>query len=434
LSLRAHLVRGIFGSLGLTITSAGLAFVNGVLLARLLGASGYGVYAAAIAVVLLMSVPLTLGFDRLLVRDVAASGTTSTWEPAQGLVRRAVQIVLPVSLLAVLTVGLAAQVLGFVPAETLPVLWLALLMVPLLVLITLRRAVTQGLRYIVSSQLPDALVRPGVFTVLLLAAVAAGVALTALGAMALNVASVAVALIVGLFLLRREMPVAMRSAKPAYETRAWLRMALPFALATAATTLMNQIDVVLVGGIAGAAPAGLYAVATRGAGLAAFGAMAVSTTLAPTAAQLWKQHEPARLQLVVTRAARGAFAFALAVAVVLWIFGPQFLLLFGPEFSAANQTMALLALAQVIDCGFGIGGLLLSMTGYQSLNFAAIGTAVVVRIGLDIALIPTLGAAGAGVAAVVSITILNVIATYFALRRLRLDATPLGWTRGRAGR
>ena len=345
--------------------------------------------------------------------------------------RRAVQIVLPVSLLAVLTVGVAAQLLGSVPADTLPVLWLALLMVPLLALIDAAPSHHPGVA--LHSQQPAA-GRAGAAGFVHRSAAGRGRRGRGSDGTGSHGAQRRVGrcrVIVGLLLLRREMPAAMRAAKPAYETRTWLRMALPFALATAATTLMNQIDVLLVGGIAGAAPAGLYAVATRGAGLAAFGAMAVSTTLAPTAAQLWKQHESARLQLVVTRAARGAFAFALAVAVVLWIFGPQFLLLFGPEFSAANQTMALLALAQVIDCGFGIGGLLLSMTGYQGLNFAAIGTAVVVRIGLDIALIPTLGAAGAGVAAVVSITILNVDRDLFRIspakagrHSARLDSGP----------
>lgn len=432
MSLRAHLVRGVFGSLGLTVTAAGLTFVTGVLLARLLGAASYGVYASATAVVLLMSVPLTLGFDRLLVRDVAAAGTRATWGLAQGLMRRSIEFVLPVALVAVIVVALAATAFNSFAPDTLPVLWIALLMVPLLVVTTLRRAITQGLRHIVSSQLPDALIRPGLYAALLVVAYFTLGTLSAAAAMALNLFSVTVALICGLYLLWRQIPAQMHSARPEYETRQWLREAMPFALATAATTLMNQIDVVLVGGLAGAAPAGLYAVAARGAGLALFGAIAVNTTLAPTAAQLWAVNERARLQYVVTRAARGAFLFALGVAAMLWLFGPQFLTLFGPEFADADQTMALLALAQVIDCGFGIGGLLLSMTGFQGLAFVSIGVAVVLRIGLGIALIPSLGAAGAGVAAVISILVVNVLATIFAARKLRIDATPLGVWRSSA--
>ncbi len=427
MNLRAHLVRGIFGSLGLTITTAAVSFVNGVLLARLLGANGYGIYASAIAVVLLLSAPLALGLDRLLTRDVAASGAQGSWGEAKGLIRRAVQVVVPVSLIAIVIVGVGAAALsGSLDGDTLPVLWLALLMVPLLVLIALRRAITLGLQRIISSQLPDSLVRPGVFGVLLLIAYVASGTLTALAAMALNLVSVIVALVFGLALLVRQVPDQMRASASRFRSRHWLREAVPFALAATATTLMNQIDVVLVGALAGATAAGLYSVAARGAALALFGALAVNTTLAPAAAHLWTRNERARLQFVVTRGARGALLFALVVAALLCVFGDQFLLLFGPEFSAAYATLVVLAITQVIDCGFGIGGLMLSMTGFQGLNFAAIAFAVVLRIAIGIALIPTLGSLGAAVAAAVAITIMNVIATYFCGRRLGLDATPIG--------
>jgi len=426
-NLRGHLLRGVFGSLGLTVATAGLTFINGVLLARLLGAANYGIYASAIAIVLLLSLPLTLGFDRLLIRDVAASDPLNTWARVRGLIHRAVQIVLPVSIAAIVIVGVGALVLeGSLADETLPVLWLALLMIPLLVLTTLRRSISLGLQRIVSSQLPDAIIRPGLFVVLLAIAYVAVGTISAAAAMALNLFAVAVAFLVGLLLLWYELPPALRGAAPQFETRRWMREALPFALSTAALTIMNQIDVVLVGSLAGATSAGLYAVAARGAGLALFGALAVNTTLAPTASQLWTQHERARLQHVVTRGARGAFVFALGVAVVLWIFGPQFLLLFGPEFVAANSTMAVLAVAQVIDCGFGLGGLMLSMTGLQGINFASVAVAVVFRVGLDVALIPSMGAMGAAVAAVISIAIFNALTAWFTWRRLRIDATPVG--------
>ncbi len=421
------MVRGIFGTLGLTISAAGLTFINGVLLARLLGATGYGIYASAIGVVLLISAPLALGLDRLLTRDLAASGALGTWGRARGLIVRTVEVVLPVSLVAIVIVGFGAGMLrGALSDEALPVLWLALLMVPLLVLTALRRAITLGLQRIVSSQLPDSLVRPGVFTLLLAAAYLTTGVLTALGAMTLNLVSVIVAFVFGLLLLWRQLPRDMRATPTEYETRRWMREAVPFALAATATTLMNQIDVVLVGALAGPTAAGLYSVAVRGAALALFGAMAVNTTLAPTAAQMWTRNERTRLQYVVTRAARGAFFFALGVAILLWLFGAQFLLLFGEDFSPAYSTLAVLAFAQIIDCGFGVGGLMLSMTGFQGLNFTSIAIAVVLRIAVGVALIPTLGALGAAVAAVVAITLMNVLATYFAGRRLGIDATPIG--------
>jgi len=432
-SLRAHLVRGVFGTLGLTVLTAGLTFVNGVLLARLLGAQNYGIYAAATGIVLLVTLPLALGFDRLIVRNVAASASAESWSLARGLIVRAVELVVPVTIGAIVIIGLAAVALqgSFAPG-TVPVLLIALLTIPPTVLIIVRRALTLGLKRIVSSQLPENLVRPGMFTALLAIAYVTAGKLAATTAMALNLAAITVALVVGLYLLWRQAPRELRSAEPHFETRNWLREAAPFALAAAAQTLMTQVDVVLVGGLAGATPAGLYAVAARGAGLTLFGAAAVGTTLAPTAAQLWANNEHARLQRLVTRAARGAFLFALGVAIVMWLFGPQFLLLFGDEFVGANPTLAVLSFSSVIDCGFGIAGMMLFMTGYQALSFASIAVAVAVRIVVDIALIPPVGALGAAFGAVASIVVVNVMTTYFAARRLGIDSTPLGVLRVRS--
>jgi O-antigen/teichoic acid export membrane protein len=433
-TLRAHLVRGVFGVLGLTVLTAGLTFINGVLLARLLGASAYGVYASAIAVVLLLGLPLTLGFERLLVRDVAAARARNSWTLAQGLIRRSLQIILPVSLISIGVLGLVAIVLDRSLADdTLPVLLLALLMIPLTTLTIVRRAVTQGLQHIVTSQLPESLIRPGLFTVVLAIAYFSLGSISASVAMALNLACLFVSVSVGVILLVRQLPHELRTAVPAFETRRWIREAIPFALIAAGQTLMGQIDIVLVGALGGATPAGLYAVATRGAALTLFGAAAVGITLAPTTAQLWTTNDNERLQRVVTRAARFAFLFSLVVAIPLWLFGPQFLLLFGEEFQSADPALAVLALSSVIDCGFGIGGLMLAMTGFQRLGLASMGTAVVIRILLDVGLIPIFGAQGAAFAALISVLVINVMTTYFTARHLHIDSTPLGLRYAGAG-
>ena len=147
-------------------------------------------------------------------------------------------------------------------------------------------------------------VRRAKFTGLLAIAYLTVGSISATAAMALNLACLFVSVMVGLVLLWRKLPSDLRAAVPSFETSRWIREAVPFALIAAAQTLMAQVDIVLVGTLAGATPAGLYAVATRGAALTLFGAAAMGITLAPTTAQLWTSNEQDRLQRVVTRAAR----------------------------------------------------------------------------------------------------------------------------------
>ncbi len=427
MTLRAHLVRGVAGSLGLTVGAAALAFVNGILLARLLGAAGYGVYASVIAVVLLLTYALTLGFDRLIVREGAALGGRGDWAGVRGLIQGAVQIVVPVSIVAVLVVAFAGWLLREqLHDDVVLVLWLGLAMVPLGNLMALRSAVALGLHLIVNAQLPETIVRPGLFAAMLLVALASGTGADPALAMTLNLLATIVALVVGLALISRRLPLELRAARPRFETRRWLNAAVPFALLIAVHTFVNQVDVLLVAALAGAEAAGLYSVAARGASLALFGAAAVGVTLGPTIARLWDEQDLPRLRLAVTRGTRGAFAFAVAVAIGLIALGEQLLLLFGPEFVAARETLALLAIAQVVDVGLGMGGVLLTMTGLQSHALRAGIVAAVVRVGIGVWLIPTLGPNGAAIAAIASMAAFNGLMAIVAIRRLRVDPTPLG--------
>jgi O-antigen/teichoic acid export membrane protein len=426
-TLRAHLVRGVVGSLGLTVTSAALTFVNGILLARLLGPAGYGVYASVIAVVLLLSNTMMLGFDRLIVRELAALGGRGEWAMARGLVQRAGQIVLPASIGAAFLVGLLGLLLrDQLHEELLGVLLIGLAIVPLADLTSLRRSITLGLHQIVSAQLPDSIVRPGLFAVLLGATLLTGSSADPQLAIALNLVAVTCAVLVGLGLLVRQVPRALLDTKSSFATRHWILETIPFALLIAVYTFLAQIDVVLVAALAGAEAAGLYSVAVRGASLALFGAAAVAVTLGPTVARLWDERDLPRLQLAVTSGVRGSFVFALAVAVVLIVFGRPFLLLFGPEFTAAEDTLAILAVAQVVEVGLGMGGVILTMTGHQSVALRAGLAAVVVRVGFGVWLIPSLGANGAAIAAILSIVTFNGLMAVAVIRRLKIDPTPIG--------
>jgi O-antigen/teichoic acid export membrane protein len=152
----------------------------------------------------------------------------------------------------------------------------------------------------------------------------------------------------------------------------------------------------------------------------------VGVTLGPTISRLWAERDMARLRLAVTRGSRGALAFAVAVAIGLIAFGPQFLLLFGAEFVAARDTLALLAVSQVVDAGLGMGGVILGMTGHQSIALRAGVVAAIVRVAIGVALIPIYGANGAAIAAIASMAAFNGLMAVAVIRRLRVDPTPAG--------
>ena len=133
-----------------------------------------------------------------------------------------------------------------------------------------------------------------------------------------------------------------------------------------------------------------------------------------------------RLQLAVTRAARGAFGFALVVSIFLWFFGPQFLSLFGPEFVASDVILNVLVASALIDVALGLGPVTMGMTGHQRAAFLAVAMTAVVRVVAGLLLIPSLGAVGAAYGAMLSVVVYNLATLGYARLRLGVDVTPIG--------
>ncbi len=77
--MQSRSAMGAAGTFLLTATFAGLSFVISIVLARLLGAEGYGAYAYAISWVTFLITPALFGLDTLIVRQIAVYVTHEKW-------------------------------------------------------------------------------------------------------------------------------------------------------------------------------------------------------------------------------------------------------------------------------------------------------------------------------------------------------------------
>ena len=127
--IASALARSTFGTLALSAAYAVLSFATVVILARLLGVSDFGAYAYSIAWANLLGVPAVLGFDRLIVRDVATYVAEKNWSLTRGLLRRSSQIVGSVSICLALSASAVAVIVLRTPGGgTFPI---AMVLVPL---------------------------------------------------------------------------------------------------------------------------------------------------------------------------------------------------------------------------------------------------------------------------------------------------------------
>ncbi len=418
--------RNAIGTFALKVTATAVSLGTSIVLARMLGADGFGVYRYALAWTTLVTVVAVLGLDKLVVREVAASVAHGAWGRIHGLIRRATQWTLGASVLLAGLVGGAGWVIGGRGDVALTLL-VALLLVPITALTRVRQAVMQGLRFAARGHLPEMLVGPGVFLALAVGVwrLAPSLASAPLAA-ALNVAAAAAAFIVGTILLIRVLPAEVRAHPPEYDDRAWLRSVPPLVLVSGMFVINSQVDQIMLGILLQPADVGVYAVARRGADLIAFVLVAVNAALGPSFARLYAQGDRAGMQRTATVSARAILVASLPIAIGMIVFGRIFLSIFGPEFVRGYSALVVLSAGQLFNAAIGSVGLMLVMTGHERDVARNIGVSVVVNIFLNLLLVPRLGVLGAACATAASVMVVNTMQALSVRKRLQISPSAFG--------
>lgn len=424
-SLRAHLVRSTGGTFALKVASTGLGFLTSLLLARLLGAAGYGVYAYAMSIVALLVIPATLGLPQLLIRNLASYHTRSEWNLMRGLLRWSNWSVLAASVALALLMAIAIELMSkrFQP-QTVATFRIALLALPLMSLSQIRQTALQGLNHIVEGQLPEALIRPVLFIALVGGAYfLLGWKVSAPSAMGMQVVAAGVAFLIGTIILQRNLPASVKEATPSYEVRAWMRSALPLLFIGGVSVINQYANILILGALKGATDVGIYKVATQVTALISLMLIVVNTAIGPTISSLYTKGDMKQLQRVVTRSARLALLFSLPLVLAFVVFGKWFLLLFGPEFPRGTAALAILSLGQLVNVAAGSVGLLLIMTGHENDTLQGLIIAAMVNVVFSALLIPFCDVEGAAIAASASLVIWNVLLLLRVKTRLGIDPT-----------
>lgn len=447
--LRRFLAKAVSGTFGFKIVNVGLMYANSLLMVRLAGASGYGEYAYIIAWAQILLIPAAMGFEGLLSRELAVCQAQHRWSEASGLLGFSNALVLFVSLLLSAIAIAGFWLLGL--ADNAQSLWafaIGLASLPFLALSRLRTASLQAIKSIIASQLPEAIVRPGIlfvclgglfalqswgrldlFQLPLLGAPGSGVSgaplLSAPAVMTVNWIATAIAFLVGSGLLKRSLSPQLRSAVPQHSRKIWIKAAMPMLLIGSMYVINGQTDAIMLGSFRDSTTVGIYTVANRGAGLISFVQIAFATSLAPIFATLYAEGNLDELRRTIKRSCQATFFLSVAVAVVLVLFSHWFLLLFGPEFLAGRIALFVLMGGQLVNAFTGATAQLLIMTGYDRDTAMGVSISAVANIVLNAALIPLYGLNGAAIATALSTVLWNVILVGFTYKRFNVLSTAL---------
>jgi O-antigen/teichoic acid export membrane protein len=192
---------------------------------------------------------------------------------------------------------------------------------------------------------------------------------------------------------------------------------------------MNQMEVILLGHLATATDAGLFAAAWRLASLTPFALAALASIAGPQIASSYHRGAIDELAGVSRLIARLGLLIAIATAALLVLFGRPLLDLFGPEFDAAYPALIALTIGGLVNAFTGVVAYMMTLTGRERPALIIFAGALAISLLLNLALIPRFGALGAAIASSSATAAWNLAMLAYVRRRLGIDTSALALPR-----
>jgi O-antigen/teichoic acid export membrane protein len=404
----------------LQVSGVGLNYVTQVFLARWMGPAEYGKYVYVIAWGTLLAIAAALGFPMTVLRFIPQYRTREQWARLSGVIRRSWQFTLGIGVTLSLlgTVILLVWSSGYGGSEYSGPLLLGIWLIPLFALMNLQQNMLRAIQKIALAYAPLRVMRPLFVLVGMFFLFQMGKKLTSVLAIGLTILALLLLAAIQMCLFWRWLPTIARRAKPAYETRIWLRVAFPMLLISGSSILMNQTDILMIGAILGPSEVGAYNVAAKTAHIVTFILFAADTVAAPLIASLYARGDHEGLQQLASAVAHATFWPSLAAAILMIALANPILAIFGPDYTTMRWEMIILILGKLVYAGTGSVGHLMDMTGHQGFYTRVFGLSTLINIALNAIGISLLGTIGAALATAFAIALWNIWLHVLVVRKL----------------
>jgi O-antigen/teichoic acid export membrane protein len=395
-----------------------LATAYQIVIARRIGAAGFGVLALALAIASLLAEGSDLGLDYGVLRF----GGIARKADQPGTLRAIVQHAVRGSLLLGSVAGFALAAASGLIADVFDKSQLAPALVPLALTVPFTattevaraslRAMGRAGRPVASSSL----IGPGLRLITGVGAVVLVPSATA-AAWGYFVTEALLFAITG-FMLWQLLPPADGSDFP---PRKLLRFSMPMSLNRLLLYSNNQTEILFLGFLASSATLGIFGVARR---LSLLVGSALLTSFAilfdPLVAGLHHEGRTEDLGRIFKTSTRWLFTLGLPISLAEMLFATEIMKVFGEEFAAGGTALAILAVGQLINVATGITSNLQAMAGYAKVTLLNAALFISVSIVFDILLIPNFGLIGAAAANSTAVVTINVVRLIQIRKRLGL--------------
>ncbi len=391
-----------------------------VLAARILAPEGYGIFTFAVGVGLLGGRIGALGWPMLMNRFIPRYSFDGQWGLLRGFIRAAHWVIVLSGLSAsVLCIGVA---LWLGPESHLYLgMILGGILLPIMSFRAVYRNILAALKLPQNGILIDELLPATMMTAALL--VLLNQSITPQTAVLFYIAASLAAVGFGAVWIRRKLPQELAAEPPQYLIGTWMRTALPALVGTSSKLLMNKTDVLMLAPLASMSAVGLYGAALRVTAVQTAPVAVLSTVLTARISEAFAAGRDAQGKRLFYAGIGFAAIYAGTFALLVIFFSERVITyLFGDAYADGALVLSILAVAQVGAAINTPASAFMLMTGREGAFGKVTFVALIVNIGLNLWLIPTMGAAGAALATGTSIWLLTAFQLWSCLGIIRSGA------------
>jgi O-antigen/teichoic acid export membrane protein len=391
----------------------GIGFLLTLVLARILQASEFGVFAYGRNFILLIAPLATLGYVVAATRFLPDYLTQNKFGEAKGFTRHTLLIVFFSGFTLAATTSIILQIYpDIIEYSYLAALNAILPSTPfyalLFVLVSLGRS--YGLTMLAYA--PLLILQPLAHLVLFFFAVMLGVMANGLTASLTFTIATTLVCLGAIPWLRYSIPQSVLAARCIWVHRDWLEFSLPTAISLAASSFMIRSPTLVLGIFSPNAEVGRFVVVLALAQVLAIARDAIAGALAPEIMRRLSEKDATGLRDVLRRGFLFSFGITFCGALCLWVLGDFVLAALGPSFVSSQLLLLIMIVDQLIQASSLLLSTFLSVAERPRVNVIILSASALVCIILSTGLAAYFGAEGAALGAIGgSLTVL--LATLF---------------------
>ena len=420
----AAIIRGMSVALLGSVVGGGLGFLFGVVMARMLAQSDFGLLILALNLLTAVAAVTVAGGDYAAIRHVAAATTPGA---KRGAMIAPLRLVMTLNLCvagvtAIFAAPISTRLLG--QPDFTNVLRTVTIALPLTVLAQMFSACLSGLER-ARGELVRKIVEQGGRIGLGVIALWLGFGLE--GATLGMAAAAGLAAVTVGYSLWRALPRGGQTEK--ISERTVFGFAWPQAVGNVATQVWVLFIIVILSRTEDAQTVALFGAAFAIAQLPLLVYNAFTYRFSPAIARLWDRGEKDALAQLLKSVTRWVAILAVPLyAVAIAIPGPL-LQIYGPEYRAAADALAIMTLATLLNALAGPVERALVMTGWVKLEMATNVVATVLVVGIAVVLTPRYGLNGAAASVLLYTIVRNGAKIYFVRRTTGMTTLSLSLLR-----